>query len=99
MHRRFDWGDKKNARNRAKHGISFEEAVEIFDGPVLTALDLREDYGEERSISTGMLGTSVVVVVVHTTRSGRTRLISARPANRKERQAYYDYLENAPRRN
>ena len=54
--------------------------------------DEREDYGEERFISTGQLGT-LVVVVVHTSRSGRIRLISARMANRKERQTYYERLQ------
>ena len=65
----------------------------MFDGPVLRATDDRQDYGEERFISTGQLGALVVVVVVHTNRSGRIRLISARMANRKERQAYYEHLE------
>ena len=71
----------------------FEEAKAIFDGPVLTATDDRQDYGEERFISTGLHGALVVVVAVHTSRSGRIRLISAHMANRKERQAYYEHLE------
>ena len=88
MPSQFEWDEEKDQANRAKHGIGFEEAK----APVLTAADEREDYGEERFISTGQLGT-LVVVVVHTSRSGRIRLISARMANRKERQTYYEHLQ------
>ena len=93
MPTRFKWDDEKDRTNQKKHGITFEEAKAMFDGPVLTATDDRQDYGEERFISTGQLGAFVVVVVVHTNRSGWIRLISARMANRKERQAYYEHLE------
>ena len=60
---------------------------------MLTNPDEREDYGEERFISYGQMGSLVVVAVVHTDRSGRIRLVSARMANRKERQSYYEHLE------
>jgi hypothetical protein len=88
----FEWDADKDAENRAKHGISFEEAAHIFDGPVLTKIDDREAYGEVREISMGMLSPDAVLVVVHTERGANTRLISARKANRWERQIFYDYL-------
>ena len=44
----FEWNETKNHANLQKHGISFEEVVLIFSGPVLTARDDRFDYGEER---------------------------------------------------
>ena len=90
---KFEWGDEKNATNLEKHGISFEEAVAIFDGPVLTSVDDRFDYGEVREISLGFLGETVVLSVTHTERSERKRLISARKASRAERKMFYDYLE------
>ena len=93
MDARFEWDTEKDRSNQKKHGISFEEASAIFDGQMLTALDAHTDYGEERFVSTGRLGTLVIIVVVHTDRSGRIRLISARRANRKEKQDYYEYLE------
>ncbi len=89
----FEWDKEKDRANRTKHGISFEEAKIIFEDPVLTAQDDREDYGEERFVSYGQLGALVIVAVVHTSRGGRIRLISACKANRKERQAYYEHLE------
>jgi len=89
----FEWDPQKEQVNEEKHGIRFEEARHIFDGPVLTRVDDREDYGEVRYISLGVLSPAVVLAVVYTRRQNRTRLISARKANRKERQVYHDYLK------
>lgn len=91
----FEWDEEKNRLNHSKHGIGFEEANLIFTGPVLTAPDNRQDYGEKRYISYGQLDPMVAVAVVHTWRRGRIRLISARKANLKERQAYFEYLGKA----
>lgn len=41
----FEWDEKKNEANRAKHCLGFEDACGIFDGPVVTATDDRQDYG------------------------------------------------------
>ena len=91
----FEWDSSKEAANREKHGISFDEAKEIFEGIVYTAVDDRADYSELRKISIGSLDMAVVITVVHTDRNGKTRLISARKANRKERRVYYDHIEKA----
>ena len=91
----FDWDTAKSEANLEKHGISFDEARHIFDGPILTWVDDRQDYGEKRYISIGALSPTAVLVVVHTERSGKTRLISARKANRQERKRYDGYLKEA----
>jgi uncharacterized DUF497 family protein len=88
----FQWDSQKNQTNFTKHGVTFEEATKIFDGPTFTVIDKRYDYVEMREISIGMLGSNVVAVVVHTDRNGITRLTSARTANRQERQVFYGYL-------
>lgn len=80
----YEWDPEKDRQNRAKHGISFEEAATIFDGPVLTAED-EGDYGEVRERSYGLLRGVVVVCVVHTLRDDRIRIISARKATPAER--------------
>lgn len=90
----FEWDDNKNATNRQKHGISFEEAATIFEGPILTKLDDRHP-SERREISFGRLGGVVVVCVVHTLRGAKTRIISARKANRAERRLFDEYLQKA----
>ncbi len=89
----FEWDNEKDRENRRKHGIAFEEAALIFNGVVLTRFDDREDHGEVREVSTGMIGGRVTVVVAHTDRDGVTRLISARLANRREKKAYDEYYK------
>lgn len=89
----FQWDEAKNRRNIEKHGISLEEAQEVFnDECALTWLDERFEYGEARKVTLGLIslsiGTSVVVVVIHTDRNGTIRIISARRANRDERKRY-----------
>ena len=44
----FEWDDGKARYNLGKHGVDFTDAAQIFAGPVLTAIDDREDYGERR---------------------------------------------------
>ena len=89
----FEWDEEKNKANRAKHGVGFEDACRIFDGPIVTAPDDRKDYGEVRLISYGALEPGLILAVVYTQRKKRRRLISARKASLKERQAYNAYLE------
>lgn len=87
----FEWDDNKNQSNLEKHGISFEEAALIFEGVILSRIDDRKDYGETRTITIGKIANLVVVTVVHTDRDGNIRIISARSANRLERQEYDDH--------
>ncbi|MEB3120460.1 MAG: BrnT family toxin [Snowella sp.] len=89
---KFEWDENKNQQNRQKHGISFEEAKEIFLGIVFTSVDQRFDYDEIREVSIGTIQGFVIVTVAHTERNGKTRLISARKATPKERRQYYEYL-------
>jgi uncharacterized protein len=84
----FEWDEAKNRVNIEKHGISFEQASRIFDGAVQTFVAARLEYGEARFKSIGRIQEQLVVVVIHTDRRGRTRIISARRANRKERNDY-----------
>jgi uncharacterized protein len=91
----FEWDDEKNLANIGKHGISFEQARKIFDGPTLDLEDDRFDYGEQRTRSLGMLEDIVLLSVTHTDRAGRIRIISARLASRKERAIYHGALQQA----
>lgn len=83
----FQWDAGKSASNEAKHGITFAQAAQIFRGPVLKTLDDRFDYGEERFAVLGIYDGEVLSVVV-TERDGDLRLISARKANKHEREKY-----------
>ena len=88
----FEWDENKNHRNISKHGISFENAKTIFAGFTVNMLGDRFHYGETREISIGLMDGVVVLMVVHTNRDGVCRIISARQANKKERQRYEEVL-------
>ncbi len=88
----FEWDVEKDAANIAKHGVGFATASRIFESLVVTRHDDRREYGERREISIGKVDGVAILVVVHTDRLGRTRIISARPANRAERKRYDEAL-------
>jgi hypothetical protein len=52
---RFEWDEEKNKENIRKHGLDFTDAWQIFHALMLTALDTRQDYGEDRFIGIGFL--------------------------------------------
>jgi uncharacterized protein len=85
----FEWDPAKNRANRRKHGVSFEVAATIFEGPCLEGPDARIDYGEERIIAVGR-AAETLLVVVYCWRNGKRRLISARRATRPESAAYWE---------
>ncbi|MCW6511318.1 BrnT family toxin [Hyphomicrobiales bacterium BP6-180914] len=66
-------------------------AALIFEGPVLTSIDTREDYGEVRQISIGLVEDECFIVV-HTDRGGETRLITAWKGGRDEHDRYKESL-------
>ena len=86
---KFEWDDAKAAENFRSHRVSFEEAtLAIGDLFAIEELDLREAYGEERVIRTGM-SQGQVLTVVYTERGARIRIITARKATRHEQDDYY----------
>ena len=85
---RFEWDELKNQINIRKHGIDFQDAVDVFDHPVLTAIDQREDYGEERWIALGWMAAIVGVVVYVERNADVIRIISARKATKREVKRY-----------
>ena len=89
----YEWDEDKNAANFKKHGLRFEEAILIFEGPILSRGQYDAKSGEYREVSFGLISSVVVLAVVHTDRQGRTRIISGRKATRRERGLFYDYLE------
>ncbi|MCX4159491.1 MULTISPECIES: BrnT family toxin [Paraburkholderia] len=85
---RFEWDELKNQINIRKHGIDFRDAVDVFDHPVLTAIDQREDYGEERWIALGWMAAIVGVVVYVERNADVIRIISVRKATKHEVKRY-----------
>jgi uncharacterized DUF497 family protein len=86
----FEWDDAKAAANLAKHGVSFEQARDAFADPfAIDFMDDREDYGEQRLLLVGMV-ESRLLVVAHTLRADKVRIISAREAEPHERRQYHE---------
>jgi uncharacterized protein len=88
----FEWDERKNRSNISKHGVDFETAARVFEGPVLTMIDDCDDYGELREISICAVDGVVILAVVHSDRLNAIRIISARRATRKEREDYGEAL-------
>jgi len=90
---KYEWDKEKNKLNQQKHGISFEEAKEVFeDAFQISKLDYRFSYFEERWITIGSTSKHKVLVVANLffTDDGEEiiRIISARKANKQERESY-----------
>lgn len=87
----FEWDPNKSDTNFKKHGITFHEASAVFGDPLaITFNDPDHSMGEHRFLTFGYSRKSQLVLVVHTERHGKTRIISARRATRQERKIYED---------
>ena len=86
---RFEWDPEKARRNIVKHGLSFEEAATAFGDPLSrTRFDPDHSDGEDRFLLLGASHVGRLVVISHTHRGEKIRLISARLATRRERRTY-----------
>jgi uncharacterized DUF497 family protein len=83
----YEWDEDKNSKNLLKRGLSFEDAEAVFDGPCVTFEDTRQDYGERRMVTFGLLAGRLVVIA-HTPRGYNIRIISMRKGNEREQKAY-----------
>lgn len=85
----FEWDLNKADSNNEKHAVPFDEAATAFGDPLsLTIADPDHSDDEERFILLGQTFAGRVVVVIHTYRGERIRVISARIATRNERRSY-----------
>ena len=88
---KYEWEEAKNRKNLAKHGLSFEDAAQVFSGPCVTFEGDRFEYGEARLITLGLLAGRLVVMA-HSPRDEGTRIISMRKGNRREQKIYQERL-------
>lgn len=85
----FEWDPAKNEANRRKHGVSFREAIPAFMDPLsITVPDPDHSVEEERLLLLGENQEGQLLVVSHTDRRDRIRIISVRKADRRERREY-----------
>ena len=90
---KFEWDREKEKTNIKKHGITFEQASFVFaDIYALNKYDEEHSEDEDKWIILGKSFNEVLLLVVHTFRNKDgveyTRIISARKATKKEKQAY-----------
>lgn len=85
----FEWDPKKAAANIRKHNVTFQEAATIFGDPLaITFEDPDHSTNEKRYITFGLSLQKRLFVVSHVEQVNRTRIISARLMDRKERRIY-----------
>jgi len=95
---RFEWDEAKGLSNLRKHGVSFEEASQVFLDPLHVSVQDRVEDGEPRWQTLGLVGGLILLTMAHTVREEFgdgtlievIRIISARRATRKERRRYED---------
>ncbi|MEZ2142377.1 BrnT family toxin [Bradyrhizobium sp. DN5] len=80
----LEWDEDKKNSNLVKHGIDFEDAIEVFDRPLLRRSDR---HNEERWLAIGILEERLIAVAF-TRRANILRIISARRARKNEERAY-----------
>ena len=90
----FEWDENKNAINKQKHQVSFEEAQTVFEDPnAIMIPDTEHSEEEERFILLGFSNNAKLLVVCHCYRQSDTviRIISARKATKNEARQYHDF--------
>lgn len=90
----FEWDEGNDVKNYTKHGVSAQEAESVFqDQSRLDFDDPLHSRVEKRFISVGHSSRPRFLLVAWTLRGDRVRIISARPASRKEREVYEEKIK------
>ena len=85
----FEWDEAKAISNQKKHGVTFQEGTTIFHDPYVATLpDPDHSDEEERYVSIGISVKHRILIVAHTERGTRTRIMSCRKAIGTERSIY-----------
>ncbi|MDA0224880.1 MAG: BrnT family toxin [Proteobacteria bacterium] len=86
------WDESKRRKNIKVHGLDFEGSEAVWDNFTVTREDLREDYGEKRMVTFGLLNGEAVVLV-HIERNEDMHVISLRKAEKYEARYYFETAE------
>jgi hypothetical protein len=87
----FDWDDEKARINQQKHGVTFEEATEVFyDDHAVAFPDEEHSFAEQRFNIIGCSSQNLLFVVYAERHQDIIRIISAREADNEERRIYYE---------
>ena len=94
MTMKFTWDEAKNSINRQKHGVDFADVPEMFELPMVTFLDRKREYGEDRWVGIGWLHDVLAVAIYAEPDRKTVRIISARKANRHEQSIYAEEIRD-----
>jgi hypothetical protein len=86
---RYTWNEEKKRRNLELHGIAFEDALRIFEGPTVERVDDRFEYGECRVYAIGLVDGLEITLIYTDRDDDERRIISAWRAEPHERRAYW----------
>jgi len=89
-HTDIEFDPAKARSNRSKHKVSFAQAGEALNDPMSTTIEIADAEGEQRFSTLGTDAAGRVLVIIHTPRGDRTRLISARKASKGEAKLYHE---------
>jgi hypothetical protein len=89
---RYSWDEEKNRRNIRLHGVAFEDAARIFEGPTVERVDERFNYGERRVYAIGLVNGLEITVIYADEDSDERRIISAWRAEPHERRYYWQSI-------
>ena len=91
----FEWDPKKEAKNIRKHKVTFSETATVFGNTLSTTVpDPDHSEAEDRYIIIGLSQRHRLLMVAHTERGERTRIISARTLTPAEREAYEEEINS-----
>jgi uncharacterized protein len=90
---RYTWSEAKNRRNIRLHGIAFDDAIRIFEGPTLERIDDRFDYGEGRIYAIGLMNGLEITLIYAERENNERRIISAWRSEPRERRRYWQDVE------
>ena len=85
----YTWTQEKYCINLKRHGLAFEDAARIFDGPTVEKVDDRFDYGEVRIYAIGLVNGLEITVIYTDENDEKRRIISAWRAEPHERRYYW----------
>jgi uncharacterized DUF497 family protein len=84
----IEFDPDKAEENQRKHGVSFAHAEQVLRDPLAVTIEDPDASGEQRFVTLGMESLGRVLIVVHTPRGERTRVITARRASKREADDY-----------
>lgn len=92
---RVEWDERKNTENQIKHGVSFEEARELFTSgqDYLEMYDDAHSAFEDRYVAIGIISRGLAMVLLTERENDTIRIISARWATTREQRMYNEYME------